>query len=333
MRHHRARQPPAADRTRPAAIDLGHAADHAQIGKQCRGHVGEGDRHDRRRRRHGPRRRLDLAPRLLVEPGEQLRLGRGQQGFGIVARRPRLAQPLAPAGELGPGGIEPVHRVGRPPGEGEVALRQRRGGVAVDGVEAAQAAEGQELAQGEDQRRQGEEGEERHPDPAEQRVARQQIVDEAQRRDRQQEGQQRAAGIDEQLHRRRRLAPGDAGDELHGAGRRTRRRSVVDRRRIGRGRRRGRAGPALDLGRAARLGALALLPLLAPASLGRGPARRQSRACGSAELDQHRAAAPAFLPAHSRSPIRNSAARSRRICGGPSPGFSVEGAGAKSMIA
>ena len=36
--------------------------------------------------------------------------------------------------------------------------------------------------------------------------------------------------------------------------------------------------------------------------------------------------------AHSLSPTRNCAARSRRMCGGPSPGFSVSGAGAKRMI-
>ena len=43
--------------------------------------------------------------------------------------------------------------------------------------------------------------------------------------------------------------------------------------------------------------------------------------------------APRAAPGHIRSPIRNSAARSMRICGGPSPGRMVFGAGAKSIAA
>ena len=52
---------------------------------------------------------------------------------------------------------------------------------------------------------------------------------------------------------------------------------------------------------------------------------------GRVQFDQHGAAAGSV--AHSRSPIRNSAARSRRICGGPSPERAVMGAGAKFMMA
>ena len=53
------------------------------------------------------------------------------------------------------------------------------------------------------------------------------------------------------------------------------------------------------------------------------------------EVDQDRAAprSAVFRVGHvSLSPIRNSAARSSRMCGGPSPGRRVSGAGAKRMI-
>jgi hypothetical protein len=57
----RARQPPRAQRAGAPAIDLGDAADHAQVGGERRDDIGEGQRHQRGDRRHLPRGGLDLA--------------------------------------------------------------------------------------------------------------------------------------------------------------------------------------------------------------------------------------------------------------------------------
>src|SRR5690606_7827650 len=58
MGEHRAQEPPAADGTGTAAVDLGDATDHPEVHRQRRRHVRQGERHEGRHRRHLPRRRL-----------------------------------------------------------------------------------------------------------------------------------------------------------------------------------------------------------------------------------------------------------------------------------
>ena len=84
MRHHRARQPPVADGARAPAIDFGHAADHAQVRGQRRHHIGQGQRDQRGGGGDGAGGGLDLAPGLLVQIGQKLRLNHGDQGFGVI---------------------------------------------------------------------------------------------------------------------------------------------------------------------------------------------------------------------------------------------------------